>query len=92
MARQLRDAAQITVDTTPTLLIGSNDAREALILQNIGTDQCWIGTDQVTTTTGQRLASGDTRILSGDACPHNAIYAVRGAALSATVVVQEVSR
>ncbi len=49
---------QVTVGTTPTILVDANNVAEQVCLHS-SSGQCFIGNSDVTTSTGYRMDNGD---------------------------------
>lgn len=65
-------SAQITVTTSPTLLVAADYAAEEVHLHS-STGQCYLGASDVSTSTGYRIDNGDKLVFQNH---ENAIYAV----------------
>lgn len=79
--------AQVAVNAAATLIIASNAVRREILLENMGSNDCYIGFDNtVTTANGFLLPAGAT--FSTDVYTGN-IYAIRSAASTCTLSVME---
>ena len=65
--------AQVSVTSTPTLLVTANRADQSVYLHS-SSGQCFIGDSTVTTTTGFRMDNGDK--LSMQLSDNESLYAV----------------
>lgn len=65
-------SAQITVTTSPTLLVAADMQAEEVHLHS-STGQCFLGTSDVTITTGYRMDNGDKLTFQNH---ETAIYAI----------------
>lgn len=79
-------ASQVTVGTSPTLLVARRSPRGSVTVINLGTVDVWLGGSGVTATTGILLAGvkGQTVTLSTSA----AVYAVVGTGTQAVSVAE----
>lgn len=76
-------SAQITVTTTPTLLVAADLQAEQVYLHS-STGQCFIGASDVTTSTGYRMDNGDKLTLMNH---ETALYAVTAAGTNTMFVL-----
>lgn len=89
--RRLAVNAPVTVSTTAVQLLPENHARVALILHETGGQPARFDThDDVAATNGVLLAASTQLVWEGDACPTDAIWAIRQGGSDATVVAAEV--
>ena len=91
----LANATQTTVEGSAVSIKAANDARRAIIIQNVGSAPMRVGLSNVTATTGIKLAAGETLTISSDAqmlCPTAAVYAIRDGSTSTTACVAEITR
>ena len=82
-------SAQVTVNTTATVLVAATDFDQTAWLHNSGGGVVYIGGSNVTTTNGYKLDNGDKMELPvGD---HEALYGVTATGTNVVCVLTQIN-
>jgi len=82
-------SAQVSVGTTPTLLVASTGFDQTVWLHNSGGGTVFLGDSSVTTANGYKLDNGDKmQLLVGD---HEGLYAITAAGTNTVGVLKQIN-
>ena len=82
-------SAQISVGTTPTLLVAANIMDQTVLLHNLGGGAIYLGDANVTTSNGYKLDNGDKlQVPVGD---HEGLYGIAASGTHTIAVLKQVN-
>lgn len=85
MASNHMKSTKVTVNTTATLIIPSDDLNRWVYIHNAGGAKIYVGGSDVTTTTGYHIANGESQELFVPA--HETVYGVVASSANDIIVL-----